>query len=592
MAKSQDHDANTGKARDSNLIAEATAQPSIQIIQSGKPIQLSANVTLNADEKAPFLVLTSANKQSANELELSREATIWDSGVEFTLVVLGKQDSGADGAQAYAVQIDKKKAARPSIAQSAKSSFKRSDDHFVSMQKGWNFYPLSHTPLVIVGLSRNDDVSVITNFGSSSVGNQLLLPKAIYFMKADGKTIQVPFNEKKGDYDIPEDQKSRGTSRGAVAGPSSATVKCGPAEIIVTRTHYSRDEVMSFGEYNKNSVDVNIQNFDDYKGPILVSYKLPDQATATKGLNVFIAPPPVAQKSFESYSKPDSDFKEYWTLTLSPPIVVEYGLGPQGVLTDAADFHFQLWKFGNRIFGEAGYEYSDTTSWARGIVDGTIENGELKLNIVGSPSLSLSSKSVNTDSITGTAKVSGKIPGGGYAPQPKEAVRSFTLKTEEKPPTMWHYYDTFKVTSEQLASIPPNTKFWNALAATPGDASRESVVRETIRLLKAEEQERDHVSPMSPDYFEVNSQISALARVHYSAWESASAQRGPSHPITKAHAELAENLYMQLLNAPGSRLSANDYVVKDLVALLQGTNRTADAKRIEDQVASRNAQSR
>jgi hypothetical protein len=75
----------------------------------------------------------------------------------------------------------------------------------------------------------------------------------------------------------------------------------------------------------------------------------------------------------------DNTFPFYWELSLQPPIVVDYGLGPAGVLNGSARPLGRLAKFGDRLEGELIYSYSDCDARGGGALAGSMQGKTINL---------------------------------------------------------------------------------------------------------------------------------------------------------------------------------------------------------------------
>jgi len=543
----QNYESNGSASAQDSTSAKSIVDPNVQTIQVGQMKKIGPNLTMGADDRSPFLLFSAPDQ---GPIELSNEATLWDDGTETHFEVLGVRNDVESGGTAFAVRVTSKKAATPKIGECAKGSYAWSYNDPTSLKDGMTYSTISQNPLAIVGSSPQNQLVVVTNYGTAKLNGSELAPRS-----------------------------SGGGSEGVMTALGSA----GPAHVRVSRDYGGR----IVNAQRRTDLEIKVSNAGAYKGPIILNYKLPHFSQAASGLKVYVPPSAVPAGAIKRYDKSDDDVPKYWKLTMEPPILVEHGLGPQGVLTGPADISLELWKFGNQLYGTGGYTYSDTMSQAGGLCDGELKDGKFNLKLVGAPNLFLSATSVSKNEIKGSAKVSGSIAGGGYAPQP-EGDRAFILTVSEPAPEPFGMNERPKMEA-QLNSIPAGIKYWNALAVTPGGWSRSSLIIDTTRLMEAEQQS-ERVPAGSRNYG-LESAVSALAHDHYCAWKSSVHQRGLNHPITKAHEALAEQLYRRMIaGEPRDAIRSNEHSMQKFCEILRETNREKDAIAIEEQLKKDKAQ--
>lgn len=107
----------------------------------------------------------------------------------------------------------------------------------------------------------------------------------------------------------------------------------------------------------------------------------------------------------DSASAGSESFPLRWSLSLEPPIMTEYGLGPNGPEVGKARIEFRLTKTDDAISGTGGYSYSDCGLFRGGKIKGSLSKDEIKLQMRGSLELDLAGKAASNGVYSGDARV-------------------------------------------------------------------------------------------------------------------------------------------------------------------------------------------
>ena len=98
-------------------------------------------------------------------------------------------------------------------------------------------------------------------------------------------------------------------------------------------------------------------------------------------------------------------FPNRWSLSLEPPIMTEYGLGPNGAIVDKARIECTLTKNTDAISGTGGYVHSDCGLYRGGKVKGVLSKNKLKLEMRGDLELDLTGTATSDGGYEGEARV-------------------------------------------------------------------------------------------------------------------------------------------------------------------------------------------
>lgn len=101
----------------------------------------------------------------------------------------------------------------------------------------------------------------------------------------------------------------------------------------------------------------------------------------------------------------NESFPKRWSLSLEPPIMTEYGLGPNGPAMGKARIECTLTKNADAISGTGGYVYSDCGLYRGGKVKGVLLKNKLKLEMRGDLELDLTGTATSDGGYEGEARV-------------------------------------------------------------------------------------------------------------------------------------------------------------------------------------------
>lgn len=534
-------------------------------------MDLAPGVVLVAGEDGPFVLFGKERDYAKrNFLYLDKKIDIWNGGTRAQAELLGIKRNVLR--PQFVVQITTDTAPPVLSKQDTSGGCQWSYNNPRSNRDRLNFATVSKAPLLMVGSagSESNELLVVTNYGVAALSSDRLRPSAIMFKRDTGEMLVCPWNEKMRDYDIPASARGHGIIKGPVDGKPSITTKIGPSTVVLA-TEYPGSKFTA-----TLTVDKTQQGF---KGPYILAYEVPDFYSASLGLPTYVEDTPAsAPRAAKRYYKPDNGFPAAWQLRLNPPITEEYGLGPNGPAMGEAVIHCTLWKFGDTVYGNGGYSYSDCGLQKSGQIEGTIAGNKMSLTMTGSLNMQLDGPAPSaTSGCKGTAIVSDSITGRSIVTatgklNPLAAnKREFTLSPGNNTSSTGSARDRFL---SQIDLIPPNTEYWNAICALPGNYGSESILQNTIRLVKEEQN--------SPDSGrEVLYRCGDLAHMQYCAWLESANSRGKNHPITLAHAEIAEKLYKRILESKRSR---SQHHLKNYIKMLTATGKVSEAKSVEEEM--------
>ncbi|MBX9666163.1 MAG: hypothetical protein K2X93_01035 [Candidatus Obscuribacterales bacterium] len=536
----------------------------VKTVIAGQDIAIDDGIALSADERTPLLLFKSSNStEIPPTLEVSKETTVWNNGRTTRFQLLGLRNDVESHSRAYAVSIETFPSPTPKFSNTASGSYSWSYNNSTSLHDGTTFKVISTNPLLVIGsdsgLGSSNDYTVVTNFGIRAVKGKALNPKAIRFKKNSGEEILCPWKESISYYDIPESAKGHGTIRGPAPGTSTCATSIGPAKIVLSRTYPGK---------GLTDVSLNVAPGALYHGPFILSYTVPDFYSASIGIPTYIPPGSQPPMKYVRHAAHDADFRETWALELNPPIMVEYGMGADGPATGAARISFQIWKFGDKLYGSGGYSYSDCGLRGGGWLEGEINDGVVSIKMTGQPNMTLISTLVTRDEIRGTAKILGDAP--GFGPQSSSSSRTFVLKASNSGDdgtfTRSSSESNSKGRFSDLERKGANKDYWDALTTAPGTYGRNSLALETERLIQAE-------SVPSSSKYSLDGKLRSLAHMQYCAWLSHKSKLGLNHPITVANGKVAEVLFQRVLSSSVEPVSTDDTTRKHLSEILRASNR-------------------
>lgn len=539
-------------------------------LEPGQRVELTPGSVLVAEENGPLVVFGKERDQTRrNFLYLDKRIEVWNGGTRACATLLGVKRNVAR--PQYVVQISTE-TTRPVLnKQDTSGPCDWSYNNPCSGRDSLNFSTVSKSPLLMVGsASQTTDLLIVTNYGVAAIKSDELRPRAIKFKKKTGEVLVCPWNEKLGDYDIPQSARGHGMINGPVEGNSSIKTRIGPASVILNKAYPGSRFTATL------SIDGSEASF---KGPIIVAYEVPDFYSASLGMPTYVEENQVnSPKTVTRYYKPDANFPASWELRLNPPIMEEFGLGPHGPAMGEAVIQCSLWKFGDKIYGNGGYSYSDCGLQKGGQIEGSITDNKMSLRMTGSLDMQLDGPAPSsTSGCKGIAIVSDKINSGrAFATATKTSAnqsgnrRAFTLSPSNLQSTN-KARDAFL---SQIDLIPPNTEYWNAICALPGNYGSQSILQDTVRLVKSEQ-------PPGINKYELWSRWGSLAHMQYCAWLESANSRGKNHPITLAHADIADKLYERILEA---RYSRSEHHLRNYIKILEANGRSGEARAVQEQI--------
>ncbi|MBY0357971.1 MAG: hypothetical protein K2W82_08220 [Candidatus Obscuribacterales bacterium] len=271
-----------------------------------------------------------------------------------------------------------------------------------------------------------------------------------------------------------------------------------------------------------------------------------------------------AAEHVHRFLAPDAGFAEYWKFELNPPIMVEYGMGPNGAAMGKANIECRLWKFGDLLFGSGGYTYSDCGLYKGGSIEGHLKGGKLTLKMSGS--LNLEFDAVASSSV-GPFQGQIILKDQGTSSN-RQAVFLQSAASEDPRALSWR---------SKMRSIPFNKNYWNALTVSPGIHGKPSpyelcLVSQTLELVNAE-------AKYAKNSEQVLREVEELASLHFSGWKITREDFGMNNLACMAHASIADALYRRLL---ANQAAPKQYVVKNYVEFLLASGRNAEAQSVRN----------
>lgn len=134
----------------------------------------------------------------------------------------------------------------------------------------------------------------------------------------------------------------------------------------------------------------------------------------------------VASANCFGASAASESFPDRWSLVLEPPIMTEYGLGPNGPEVGKARIELRLTKTSDAISGTGGYSYSDCGLYRGGKIKGSLSKDEIKLQMRGALELDLAGKAASNGVYSGEARV---LDQGAYS---KRRFRLVPIKVDKR----------------------------------------------------------------------------------------------------------------------------------------------------------------
>lgn len=509
----------------------------VQSVDRDSSIKLTPRVHIDADEHGPVVhVNYTGTEDTSNahpdELPLSNRLELWDSGMAFTIECLGlRRDVENSDEPVYAVRVISKNTPAPEVSAVAKpaSGVLAWDDGHSTAPTGGDsrvaYTLVSHSPLLAVGVDASTHATLITNFGIRTVDIARL-------------------------YETPD---VRGKKE-LLPAATSMELEVGPAHVTLMRDASS----------GKTTASITVSDSKNYQGTIISNFDVPDEDGSSLGMATYINPNRPQPPELSAFQRPDPAFGRSWELQLDPPIKVEHGLGRGGRASEGpAVIHAILWKLGDRIYGYAGYNFSDTLTPAGGRVEGIFgDDGKLVMRIIGEPNMRLESTWVGADEISGNASVWGHPPGSSTKPE-----RYHRFKLVKKRDDAGREEDKL---CAQIDMLTPNLEYWDAITCAPSESYRTSMVAETVRLMRDDQA----AGPESRDSL---SAASTLAHSQYTAWLSSRNFWGENHPITQANKRIATALYKRVLQ---TNPLDYEYAMEDYVKMLTQAHDDKGAKNV------------
>ncbi|MFN8657951.1 MAG: hypothetical protein U0105_16545 [Candidatus Obscuribacterales bacterium] len=509
----------------------------VRSLDRNSSIQLTPHLHIDADESGPVVHVNYAGAEDASgthpdELPLTNRVELWDSGKAFTVECLGlRRDVENSDEPVYAVRVVSKDAPAPEVSATTKpiaGVFAWEGGHSTAPTSGDSrvaYTLVSHAPLLAIGVDASTHATLITNFGIRTVDIA-----SLYETPEMHDTKELPPAENK------------------------MTIEIGPARITLTRARSS----------GKTTASISVVDPQNYHGTIISNFDVPEENTSSLGMATYINPNGPQPPELSAFQRPDPAFGRSWELQLDPPINVEHGLGRGGRSSDGpAEIHAILWKLGDRIYGYAGYNFSDTLTPAGGRVEGIFgDDGKLVLRIIGEPNMRLESTWVGADEISGNASVWGHPPGASTKPE-----RYHKFKLVKKRDDAGREEDKL---CAQIDMLTPSLEYWDAITCAPSESYRTSMVAETVRLMRDDQS----AGPESRDSL---SAASTLAHSQYTAWLSSRNFWGENHPITQANKRIATALYKRVLQ---TNPLDYEYAMEDYVKMLTQAHDDKAAKNV------------
>ncbi len=509
----------------------------VQSVDRDSSIELTPRVHIDADEHGPVAHVNYTGTEDASntrpdELPLTNRLELWDSGKAFTIECLGlRRDVENSDEPVYAVRVISKDAPAPEISATTKPAsgvFAWEGGHSTAPTSGDSrvaYTLVSHSPLLAVGVDASTHATLITNFGIRTVDIASL-------------------------HETPDKQDKKELLPAAI----SKEIEIGPAHVTLTRDTSS----------GKTTASISVSDPQSYHGTLISNFEVPGDSINSLGMATYINPNSPRPPDLSAFQRPDPAFGRSWELQLDPPIKVEHGLGRGGRASEGpAVIHAILWKLGDRIYGYAGYNFSDTFTPAGGRVEGIFgDDGKLVLRIIGEPNMRLESTWVGADEISGNASVWGHPPGSSTKPE-----RYHKFKLIKKRDDAGREEDKL---CAQLDMLTPRLEYWDAITCAPSESYRTSMVAETVRLMRDDQA----AGPESRDSL---SAASTLAHSQYTAWLSSRNFWGENHPITQANKRIATALYKRVLQ---TNPLDYEYAMEDYVRMLTQAHDDKGAKNV------------
>lgn len=543
-------------------------------LEPGQRAELAPGVSVMADQHGPGVLFgAQPNVSPRNFLYLDKKIEIWSRGTRAKAELLGVKRNVLR--PQYVIQVTSESSGAPQLStQPAGGKCDWNYNNPASTRDKLNFATVSRDPFLMIG-SRSDteDIMVVTNYGVAAVSGGSLRPSAIKFQKKTGEILVCPWNEKLRDYDIPNSARGHGIIRGPVEGRSSLTVNIGPSKVVIAK------------EYPKHKFTADITVEKAQSAPreaIILNYEVPDFYSASLGMPTYVEPTAsnAAPKLVQRFYKPDAGFPATWRLKLNPPIVAEFGMGPNGLAMGEVAIICTLWKFGDKVYGSGGYRYSDCGLFKGGQIEGTITGNKMSMRMAGTLDLQLEGTALTAIGSKGNAVVSDSVSGSTVEPQSisTPANQSYNRSGNKRefaliPDNTEDNKEVNKFLSD-IALIPPGTEYWNALCALPGNYGSGSILTNTLRLVQAERS-------YGWSGYRTIDKCGDLAHMQYCAWLESANSRGKNHAITLAHAEIAEKLYKRVLDAKQSR---SQHQLRNYSKMLKANGKLNEAKFVDQQI--------